>query len=325
MFIHGLFPIFLHKGGNMTRYILKRVAFMVLSVIVVSAATFWMMHSVPGNPLATRARKNLPEQVLENYNKKYGLDKPIRTQYALFVKNALQGDFGESIVYPGQQISKTIVKTAPVSGKLGLISIFFGFTIGVAFGFIAALNRGKWPDFLVITIAILGVTIPSFVMASLLQYFFGAKLKWFPITYRKGNWKSFVMPIIALSFGTIATYARYMRSSVLEVINSDYVLTARAKGVTEMGILFKHILKNAMIPAVTILGPQITGVFAGSFIIEKIFNIPGLGQFLVSSIGSRDYPFIISTTVLFGFLFVLSQLIVDIVYGFLDPRIKLAE
>lgn len=162
-------------------------------------------------------------------------------------------------------------------------------------------------------------------MASLLQYFFGAKLKWFPITYRKGNWKSFVMPITALSFGTIATYARYMRSSVLEVINSDYVLTARAKGVTEMGILFKHILKNAMIPAVTILGPQITGVFAGSFIIEKIFNIPGLGQFLVSSIGSRDYPFIISTTVLFGFLFVLSQLIVDIVYGFLDPRIKLAE
>lgn len=162
-------------------------------------------------------------------------------------------------------------------------------------------------------------------MASLLQYYFGAKLKWLPITYRKANWKSFIMPIIALSFGTVATYARYMRSSVLEVINSDYVLTARAKGVTEMGILFKHILKNAMIPAVTILGPQITGVFAGSFIIEKIFNIPGLGYFLVQAIQGRDYPMIISSTVLFGFLFVISQLVVDIVYGFLDPRIKLAE
>lgn len=269
--------------------------------------------------------KNLPKQVLDNYNKKYGLDKPISTQYYLFLKNALQGDFGESIVYPGMRISDTIIKTAPVSGKLGLIAVLFGFVIGVAFGFIAALNRGKWPDFLVIFIAILGVTIPSFVMASLLQYYFGAKLKWLPITYRKANWKSFIMPIIALSFGTVATYARYMRSSVLEVINSDYVLTARAKGVTEMGILFKHILKNAMIPAVTILGPQITGVFAGSFIIEKIFNIPGLGYFLVQAIQGRDYPMIISSTVLFGFLFVISQLVVDIVYGFLDPRIKLAE
>lgn len=309
----------------MTRYIIKRIAFMLLAIIIVSAATFWMMHSVPGNPLLTRARKNLPKQVLDNYNKKYGLDKPISTQYYLFLKNALQGDFGESIVYPGMRISDTIIKTAPVSGKLGLIAVLFGFVIGVAFGFIAALNRGKWPDFLVIFIAILGVTIPSFVMASLLQYYFGAKLKWLPITYRKANWKSFIMPIIALSFGTVATYARYMRSSVLEVINSDYVLTARAKGVTEMGILFKHILKNAMIPAVTILGPQITGVFAGSFIIEKIFNIPGLGYFLVQAIQGRDYPMIISSTVLFGFLFVISQLVVDIVYGFLDPRIKLAE
>lgn len=298
---------------------------MLLAIIIVSAATFWMMHSVPGNPLLTRARKNLPKQVLDNYNRKYGLDKPISTQYYLFVKNAIKGDFGESIVYPGMRISDTIKKTAPVSGKLGLIAVLFGFVIGVAFGFIAALNRGKWPDFLVIFIAILGVTIPSFVMASLLQYYFGARLKLLPITYRKANWKSFIMPIIALSFGTVATYARYMRSSVLEVINSDYVLTARAKGVTEMGILFKHILKNAMIPAVTILGPQITGVFAGSFIIEKIFNIPGLGYFLVQAIQGRDYPMIISSTVLFGFLFVISQLVVDIVYGFLDPRIKLAE
>lgn len=309
----------------MFRYILKRIGFMILSMFVVSAATFWMMHSVPGNPLLVKAQKNLPPQVLENYNKKYGLDKPIPEQYALFLKNAFKGDFGESIIYPGQKITTTIKKTAPVSGKIGFIAVIVGFLIGITFGFIAALNRGKWPDFLVIFLSILGITIPSFVLASLLQYFLGAKAKLLPITYRKNNSLSLIMPILALSFGTIATYARYMRSSVLEVINSDYILTARAKGVSEFGILVKHVLKNAMIPAVTILGPQITGVFAGSFVIEKIFNIPGLGYFLVQAVQNRDYPMIISSTILFGFLFVVSQLIVDIVYGFLDPRIKLAE
>ena len=309
----------------MTRYVLRRIAFMIVTLLVISAGTFWMMHSVPGNPLTNMAKKNLPPQVMENFMKKYKLDRPISEQYVIFLKNAVQGDFGESIIYPGQKISKTIAKTAPVSAKLGFIALIIGFTIGVTLGFVAALNRGKWPDYVVIAISILGVTIPSFVMAALLQYFMGNKLRWFPITYKAKNWKSMVMPIIALSFGTIATYARYMRSSVLEVVNSDYVLTARAKGVSKMGVLFKHILKNAMIPAITILGPQIMGVFGGSFIIEKIFGIPGLGFFLVKSIPDRDYPMIIATTVLFAFLFVVSQLVVDIVYGLVDPRIKIQD
>ncbi|MDO5716233.1 MAG: ABC transporter permease [Tissierellia bacterium] len=309
----------------MTRYILKRLAFMLVTLIVISATTFWMMHSVPGNPLENKVRKSLPPQVMENFMKKYGLDRSIGEQYLLFIKNAFQGDLGESIIYPGQKVAKTIRKTAPVSGKLGFIAIAIGFTIGVTFGFIAALNRGKWPDYVVIGISILGVTIPSFVMASLLQFSLGNKLRLLPISYKKGHFDSMIMPIIALSFGTIATYARYMRSSVLEVINSDYILTAQAKGVSRMGVLLKHVLKNAMIPAITILGPQIVGVFAGSFIIEKIFNVPGLGMFLVSAISDRDYPMIIATTVLFGFLFVVSQLLVDIVYGILDPRIKVSE
>lgn len=298
---------------------------MVVSLLIISAGTFWMMHSVPGDPLSNKVQKNLPPQVMENFMKKYKLDRPVGEQYINFLKNALQGDFGESVIYPGQKISKTIAKTAPVSAKLGLIALVIGFTIGVSFGFIAALNRGKWPDYLVIAISITGVTIPSFVMAALLQYFLGNKWRLFPITYKANNWKSMVMPIIALSFGTIATYSRYMRSSVLEVVNSDYVLTARAKGVSKMGILFKHILKNAMIPAITILGPQIMGVFGGSFIIEKIFGISGLGFFLVKSIPDRDYPMIIATTVLFAFLFVVSQLLVDIIYGIVDPRIKIQD
>ncbi|MCI5675805.1 MAG: ABC transporter permease [Ezakiella sp.] len=309
----------------MTRYILKRIAFMIVTLLVISAGTFWMMHTVPGNPLLTKAQKNLPPQVLDAFMKKYKLDRPIREQYLAFLQNAVKGDFGESIIYPGQKVVDTIKKTAPVSGKLGFIALLIGFTLGVTFGFIAALNRGKWPDYLVIAISMLGVTIPSFVMAALLQYFLGNKFKLFPITYKATNWKSMVMPIMALSFGTIATYARYMRSSVLEVVNSDYILTAKAKGVGKMGVILKHILKNAMIPAITILGPQITGVFGGSFVIEKIFNIPGLGFFLVKSIPDRDYPMIIATTVLFAFLFVVSQLVVDIVYGLIDPRIKVAD
>lgn len=309
----------------MTRYILRRILFMFITLFVISAATFWMMHSVPGDPLGNKFGKGLPPQIAENYRKKYGLDKSIPEQYVIFLKNAVHGDFGESMIYSGQKITKTIVRTAPVSGKIGIMAIALGFTLGVGCGFLAALNRGKWPDYLVIALSILGVTIPSFVMAALLQYYFGNVLRWLPITYKKNNSLSLIMPVIALSFGTIATYARYMRSSVLEVIHSDYILTAEAKGVSRGGILAKHVLKNAMIPAVTILGPQITGVFAGSFVIEKIFNIPGLGFFLVKSISDRDYPMIISSTVLFGFLFVVSQLIVDIVYGILDPRIKLSE
>lgn len=309
----------------MKKYVLKRILFMIISMIVISATTFWMMHTIPGDPLANKAQKNLPEQVRENFNKKYGLDRPIFERYILFLKNAMQGDFGESIIYPGQKITKTIVKTAPISGKLGFIALAIGVSIGITFGFIAALNRGKWPDYVIIAISIIGVTIPSFVMASLLQYFLGNKLGLFPIVYKKSKWISMVMPIIALSFGTIATYSRYMRGSVLEVVNSDYVLTARAKGVSEFRIITDHILKNAIMPAITLLGPQLVGIFSGSFIIEKIFNVPGLGFFMVNSVRDRDYPMIIATTCLFGFLFVVSQLVVDIVYGLIDPRIKLAE
>ncbi len=309
----------------MARYILRRVIFMIITLIIVSTATFWMMHSVPGNPIYAKVQKNLPPQVMANFMEKYGLDKPIYEQYILYIKNVLHGDFGESIIYPGQKISATIKKTAPISGKFGFIALSIGFFIGITMGFVAALNRGKWPDYLVIAIAILGVTIPSFVMASLLQYSIANKLGLVPISYKRNNWLSMILPVIALSFGTIATYARYMRSSVLEVINSDYILTARAKGVSRFGILFKHVLKNALIPAITILGPQITGIFAGSFVIEKIFNIPGLGFFLVKSISDRDYPMIISSTILFCFLFVLSQLVVDIIYGIIDPRIKISD
>ena len=308
----------------MIKYIVKRVIYLMLTLFIITTATFYLMHTIPGDPLTARVQKNLPEQVRKNYEEKYGLNKPVGEQYALFLKNAVHGDFGESITYPGVKIADRIFQNAPISGSLGGSALIIGFVLGMTLGIIAALNRGKWPDYLVMFLAIIGIVLPSFVLATLLQYVFANKLAILPVM-GWGTVKHAVMPVIALSFGTIATYARYMRSSVLEVVNSDYILTARAKGVSEFNIVRKHVFKNAFIPSLTILGPQIGGIFAGSFVIEKIFSIPGLGFFLVSSINDRDYPMIISSTIFFAFLFIVATLVVDVLYVFIDPRIKLTD
>lgn len=309
----------------MRAYIAKRVAYMLLTLFIISTATFWLMHSVPSDPLTARVQRNLPPQVRENFMKKYGLDKPIYVQYWIFLKNMFtQGDMGESITYPGQKVTDIIKKNAPISGALGIRALAIGFVLGIAMGILAALKHGRWPDYLVMTLAILGITLPSFVLASLLQYFFSVQMKILP-SMGWGSWKNMVMPIFALCLGTIATYARYMRSSVMEVMNQDYILTAEAKGCSRQQVIWKHMFRNAFIPQLTMLGPQIAGVFSGSFIIEKIFAIPGLGFYLVRSISDRDYPMIIATTIFFAFLFTFSQLVVDILYGLVDPRIKLAS
>lgn len=309
----------------MNNYIVKRILYMLLTLFIITTATFYLMHTVPGDPLGAMAGKNLPEQIRANYEEKYGLNKPVHVQYKMFLKNIFtEGDFGESIIYPGLKVSSVITKNAPISASIGFRALGIGVFVGVALGIIAALNRNTWPDYLVIFIAIIGVTIPSFVLATTLQYFFASKLGWVP-AYGWNKPRAAVLPIIALCLGTIATYARYMRSSVLEVINSDYILTAEAKGVSWFGIITKHVLRNAIIPSLTILGPQIAGIFAGSFIIEKIFSIPGLGMYLVKSVSDRDFPMIIGTTIFFAFLFLVSQLVVDLLYGVVDPRIKLQE
>lgn len=305
----------------MFRYILKRIGLMLLTLWIIISITFFMMHSVPGNPLAKMA-KNLPKQTFENYMKKYGLDKPKMEQYFIFWKNVLtEGDLGESILYPGRSVTNTIKSTTPVSGKIGFSALFIGVLIGLSLGIIAALFRNKWPDYLVIFIAMIGVTVPVFVMGSLLQVLFAGKLRWLPTT-GWGTTKHMVMPVIAMCFGPIATYARYMRSNFLEVLNQDYILTAEAKGVSKAGILFKHVLRNAILPVITILGPQIAGVFTGSFVVERMFSIPGLGYYFVDSVNNRDYPMIIGTTAFYAALFIISQLAVDIVYGLVDPRIR---
>lgn len=307
----------------MKKYVLKRIAYMLLTLWIVITLTFFLMHSIPGDPLAHLAKK-LPEQVRINFYHKYGLDKPVYVQYGIFMKNLItKGDLGESIRYPGRTVSDTIAKHSVVSGRLGVQAIGLGILIGISLGVVAALNRNRWPDYLVMFIAILGITVPLFIVAALLQYTLSVKYKLLPTT-GWGKFKHTIIPTIAMSFGSIATYARYMRSNVLEVINQDYILTAQAKGVSPFNVVRKHVLRNAILPAITILGPQIAGIFTGSFVIERIFSIPGLGSYYISSISDRDYTMIIGTTVFYAALFIATQLVVDLLYGVVDPRIRVS-
>lgn len=308
----------------MGKYIFKRIGYMFITLWVIITITFFLMHSIPGDPLAHMAKK-LPEQIRINYYKKYGLDEPVTVQYGKFMKNLItEGDMGESLRYPGRSVSETIAKNAKVSGRLGAQAISIGITIGITLGIIAALNRNKWPDYLVMFIAILGVTVPVFIIAALLQYTLSVKFELLPTT-GWGKLEHTIIPTIAMCFGSIATYARYMRSNVLEVINQDYILTAQAKGVSSFNVVRKHVLRNAILPAITILGPQIAGIFTGSFVIERIFGIPGLGSYYITSISDRDYTMIIGTTIFYAALFIISQLVVDLLYGVADPRIRVSK
>lgn len=308
----------------MGRYIMGRMGYMLLVLWIVTTATFFLMHAIPGDPLSFMA-KNLPEQTQKNYYAKYGLDQPVYVQYMKFIKAAvLNGDLGESLRYPGRSVTESIKKYSVVSGKLGVQALGLGFSIGIILGIIAALYRNKWPDYLVMFIAILGITVPVFVTAAVLQYVFTVELEWFPTT-GWGSFKYTVLPIITLCFGSIATYARYMRSSVLEVISQDYILTAEAKGVSPFNVIRRHVVRNAILPSITMLGPQLAGIFTGSFVIESIFGIPGLGFYFISSINDRDFSMILGNTVFYTVIFVVSLLLVDILYCLIDPRIRYSQ
>lgn len=306
----------------MLKYILKRIGYMLVTLWIIITVTFMLIHAVPGDPLASMARK-LPDQIKKNFYAKYGLDKPVIVQYGRFMKRlVLHGDFGESLTYPGRSVTETIAKYAPTSARLGGQALIMGLVIGIILGIIAAFNRNTWIDYLVMFIAIIGIALPVFVLAALLQYALTVKVKLFPTT-GWGTFKHTILPTIGMSFGTIATYARYMRTSVLDVIGQDYILTAKAKGVSKVSLVWKHVLRNALLPAITILGPQIAGLFGGAFITESIFGIPGIGFNFVESINNRDYTMILGQTIFMATLFIVSLLIVDLLYSVVDPRIKL--
>ena len=313
----------------MAKYILKRIGFMIITLWVIATITFVAINAIPGDPISASANKVLDKQVVAEIKKKYKLDQPEYKRYISYIFDLARGDLGVSIKNPGRNVNDTIKKEFPVSARLGLQAIAVGLVIGLALGIIAAFKRNTIVDYTVIFIALLGICIPSFVMAVLLQYGLGAK---FGLKIAGWSTKSLfdiyrysLLPTVALTLGSIASNARFMRTSVLEVVNQDYILTAKSKGVRNFALVWKHIIRNAMIPVVTIVGPRIAEIITGSIVVESIFSIPGIGRELVMAISNRDYTVVMSLTVFFAFLYVVSLLVVDIVYVLVDPRIKLSQ
>lgn len=304
----------------MIKYILKRLGISVITIFIVITATFFLMRLMPGGPFD--GEKPLPPEIKASLEAKYGLDKSLGEQYSMYLKDLLKGDLGPSMKYKGREVQEIISYSFPASAKLGGVAVVISLIFGILLGIIAALKYNRWPDTICMVLATLGVTLPSFVIATLLMYVFGVKLSLVPIT-GLDSWKSYILPSIALAGYSIAFISRLARSKLLEVLKSDYIRTAKAKGVNGRRIMFKHALRNTLIPIVTYVGPLIAGILTGSFVVEKIFAIPGLGREFVTTITNRDYTTILGVTIFYSTLLILCNLIVDIMYVIIDPRIKL--
>lgn len=306
----------------MFRYTVKRLLSMLLTLFILATAVFFMLRLVPGSPL-TRERA-LDPKVEAALMEKYNMNAPLFEQYTDYMKDLLHLDLGTSMVMLGVKVNDMIKAGFPVSAKIGLVSIIMVVIVGIPMGVLAALKKNKWPDYLVSIIATLGITIPSFVIGSFIMYVFGELLGWVP-SGGLGSWKAYIGPVISLGGFSLAFVARLMRSSMLDVIGMDYVRTARANGLTRFSIIFKHALKNAMIPVITYLGPTFAAIITGSFVTEKIFAVPGMGKYYVESINNRDYTTIMGTTLFFAALYIVMVFLVDIAYALFDPRIKLED
>lgn len=302
------------------KYTLNRLVSLVIVLLVIITVTFILMHSVPGGPFTDE--RNLPEAVMKNIAERYHLNDPLWKQYVDYLKNILTGDFGPSFKYEDRSVNSIIAEGFPVSAILGSAAVALALLIGIPAGIIAALRQQKWEDYTVMFGATLGVSVPNFVIASLLVYVFALQLDIFPAALWEGP-ESLVLPAISLAAMPTAIIARLTRSSMLEVLSQDYIKTARAKGLSDFTIIWRHALKNSLMPVITYLGPLIAGVFTGSFVIESIFAIPGLGKYFVTSIYNRDYTVILGVTIFYSFILVILNFLVDMTYQFLDPRIKL--
>ncbi len=303
----------------MFKYIIKRVILAVVTIWAVATITFFLMNMVPGGPFMSE--KAISAQAQQALEEKFGLDKSLGEQYTTYLKGAARFDFGDSLKQRGRTVSSIIVSKFPVSAKVGGVSILVALFVGIPLGCIAALKRGKFLDRFISIFATCGIAIPSFVICTVLMYWLGATLGLLP-TFGLTSWKHYIMPVISLSFYPTAYIMRLMRSSMLDVLGQDYIRTARAKGLPMFICLFKHALRNAILSIITYLGPMLTFTLTGSFIVEKIFTLPGIGGEFVSSILNRDYTLIMGTTIFLASFLVIMNLIVDIVYHFVDPRIK---
>ena len=306
----------------MLKYILKRLVYGFLTFLIIMTLTFFLMHSIPGGPFDGDSLTKLPPEVQANLMEKFGLDKPLGEQYLVYMNNLFHGELGISISYSPRSVKSIITSEIPVTATLAFTSVSVTIVLGVLYGIVAALKQGKWQDQVAKVITTLGITIPSFVMCTLLIYVFAVKLRVLPTMGFDGP-KNLILPATALSFGSIATLSRLTRSSLLDVVRQDYIRTAKAKGLKNSVVIFKHALKNSLLPVVTYLGPLVTALLTGSFVVEKIFAIPGIGREMVSAIGDRDYTMILGLTAIFSIIMITSYLVVDILYALIDPRVKL--
>lgn len=311
--------------NNQIRYILKRIFYSLITILVLIIVTFLLMQLLPGDPFT--GGKALPEAVEKAAKAKYGLDKSVPEQLMLYIGNIFRGDFGISIP-DGRAVTDIIAEAFPVSFSLGIRALLFAFIMGVLLGVVAAVKRGTAWDSAAMFLALIGVSVPSFIIGALLQYTLGLKLyqatgvQVFSIIGWT-DWHSKVLPAFALAFGSMATVSRLMRTSMLDVLSQDYIKTAKAKGLSQRQIVWKHAVRNAIMPVVTVMGPLVAAVLTGAFVIENIFSIPGLGKYFVESVQTRNYTMITGTTVFYGAFLIFANLVVDLIYGLIDPRIKL--
>lgn len=310
----------------MVGYIVKRIFVSFLTLLLIACITFLLMNAVPGSPFMTE--KSTPEMIARA-EAKYGLDKPLIVQLFNYIKGYFVGDMGVSLkMQEGTEVTKIIFREGKfgLSIRVGLLAVVAAVLVGIPLGCLAAYNRGNWVDSVLRVFTTVGVAIPSFVLCAVLLIYLGVKLQWLPvISGTLENGKAYIAPVIALSFYPMCYIAKLTRTSMLDAINQDYVRTARAKGLKTRVIVFKHALRNSLIPVITYLGPMTAGIVTGGFVVEQTFQIPGLGKYFISSILNRDYPIIMATTIVLAALVIVMNLIVDIAYKFVDPRINLTK
>ncbi|MEQ2629206.1 ABC transporter permease [Peptoniphilus lacrimalis] len=307
----------------MGKYIITRILQSFLVLMLVATITFLLMNMVPGSPFLSE--KPPSPEVMEQLNKKYGLDKPLSVQLKKYLINTLKLDFGVSLkMQKNRPVIEIIKEMFPTSAKIGLIALSWSILVGLPLGCLAAYHRGDGVDSFLRVLTTIGISVPGFVVATLLLIFFGVKLKMLP-TMGLGKVSAYILPCFSLGFNPMCYIARLSRSSMLDVINQDYIRTARAKGVPASKILFKHALRNAFIPVLTYLGPLTASILCGSFVVESVFSLPGMGRYFINSILNRDYPIIMATTIFFAALVIFMNLVVDILYKFVDPRIDITK
>lgn len=306
----------------MVKYIFKRIGAGIVSLFVLITITFFLLHIIPGGPFSPAENRNVPPKILEKITEQYGLNDPIPEQYVRYLKNLAQGNLGTSFKKQDTTVNELIAQGFPVSAKVGLWGVLISLAIGVPLGVVAAVKRGKWPDGAAMVFATIGVSVPSFVICVLMMYFFCEKWKIFP-SYGLTSWKHYILPVFCMAFSQIAYITRLMRSSMLETMRQDYIRTERAKGVPEFAVIGKYAMKNSLLPIITYVGPMVAALLTGTFIIEKMFSVPGLGRYFVTAISDRDYSVTLGLTLFVGALIIVVNIIVDIMYALIDPRVKI--